>query len=217
MGSGYAGRCTTPVPPWEQAHPTSAMLPPLEYTAPPLAPPFAPSFPGPFPPPDAMSLLRSLMLALTLLAPMTVAAQTDAGKILGQIRLSDLQGRSIRLDPAERREVIINFWARWCPPCRAEIPDLVAAQARLKGHPQIIGIAIEEDAPAVAGFTRQMKVNYPIYLSGDAGMGLMRELGNQRMILPYTVAIDRQGRIVAQHSGRLSARDLETLAAAAGR
>lgn len=164
-----------------------------------------------------MVFFRPLLLAIALIVPLPAQAQHETGSTLSQVRLSDLQGRSIKLDTAERREVILNFWARWCPPCRAEIPDLVAAQARFKGRPQIIGIAIEEDAPAVAAFTRQLKVNYPIYLSGDAGMALMRDLGNQRMILPYTVAIDRQGRIAARHTGRVSAQDLETLAAAAGR
>src|SRR5678810_1302634 len=86
--------------------------------------------------------------------------------IAPQLELKDLNGRTVRLSDYRGKVVLINFWATWCPPCRAEMPDLVRLQRQHgKEGLQIIGITYPpESREQVRRFARSLKVNYPIIL-----------------------------------------------------
>src|SRR5215212_8265895 len=77
----------------------------------------------------------------------------------------DLDGREINMASLRGKVVIVNFWATWCGPCRAEIPDLVALQEKYKDTLQVIGIS-EDEAPVevVKRFAADHKVNYPVVM-----------------------------------------------------
>jgi len=117
---------------------------------------------------------------------------------------------------AERhgQPMVVNFWARWCPPCRVEIPELVALQSRKTGV-AVIGINIESDPVPVRDFAYAYDINYPILLSRAAGLDLMRSLGNSKTGLPFTVVLDRQGNIVARHTGAVTKSQLDAAVALA--
>ncbi len=109
-------------------------------------------------------------------------------------------------DIAEWREkiLVINFWATWCPPCLREIPEFVELQSELAQRDvQFVGIAIEDKQPVV-DFLNTHPVNYPILIGGDAGIALSQRLGNIVGAVPFTVIVDRRGRIVHRHPGELS-------------
>jgi thiol-disulfide isomerase/thioredoxin len=110
--------------------------------------------------------------------------------------------------------MVVNFWARWCPPCRVEIPELVALQARKTGV-AVIGINIETDPAPVRDFAYAYDINYPVLLSRGAGIDLMRSLGNSKAGLPYTVVLNRQGEIVARHTGAVTKAQLDAAVALA--
>lgn len=114
---------------------------------------------------------------------------------------------------AQARPLIVNFWARWCGPCRVEIPELVAHTER-KSAVAVVGIALESDPVAVRDFARAYDINYPVLLARGGGLDLMRALGNAKAGLPFTLALDRRGAVVASRLGLLSR---EQLAAAARR
>lgn len=123
---------------------------------------------------------------------------------------ADLKGQPQALARWRGQVVALNFWATWCPPCRAEMPEFVKVQARYGGRGfTFVGIALDEPA-AVRDFARRLGINYPILLGGAAGSALAHELGS-RGALPFSVILDREGRVVATHLGTLSEAELERL------
>jgi thiol-disulfide isomerase/thioredoxin len=106
---------------------------------------------------------------------------------------------------------VINFWATWCVPCRKEIPEFVKVQARHEGRGlQFVGIAFDQPQP-VGDFAREFRINYPLLIGGLDTMALMRESGNKAGVLPYTLILDRQGRVVKTHRGTLTEAALEAI------
>jgi len=105
--------------------------------------------------------------------------------------------------------LVVNFWASWCPPCLEEMPSLnqFHQQYQAKGV-QVMGISTE-DINALKKFEQQLKLDYPI-LAGDAeAMSLAQSLGNDRSILPFTVIIDKSGKIAQIVFGKLEKTTLE--------
>src|SRR5262249_34241037 len=73
-----------------------------------------------------------------------------------------IDDREMSLDAFKGKVTIVNFWATWCPPCRAEIPDLIALQEKYRDHLQVIGISQDEDGPAVVRkYVADHGMNYP--------------------------------------------------------
>jgi thiol-disulfide isomerase/thioredoxin len=144
------------------------------------------------------------------------ATKAPASAPLFAVTLTDAEGRTVALERYRGRPLIVNFWARWCPPCREEIPELKRIQA-VTGEQglEVLGVGIEEDHPAVLEFAKANAMNYPVLLTGSGGNALMKALGNDTLALPYTLAIDREGRIVGRKLGLMRRADLETLAGAA--
>jgi thiol-disulfide isomerase/thioredoxin len=122
--------------------------------------------------------------------------------------LYDLDNQPVLFSTHRGRPMIINFWARWCPPCRVEIPELVALQQQKTGV-DIIGINIETDPAPVRDFGRAYDINYPVLLTRAPGIELMRSLGNSKAGLPFTVVLNKQGEVVASRMGAMTRAQLE--------
>ncbi len=126
---------------------------------------------------------------------------------------ADLDGRQISSSDWKGKVVIVNFWATWCPPCRAEIPDLVALQDKYRDTLQIIGVSEDEAPPEdVKRFAAEHKVNYPVVMTSKE---LSRLFPGVRA-LPTSFIIDREGRLVQKHVGMLNAATTELEARALG-
>jgi len=122
--------------------------------------------------------------------------------------IKDLRrGRVIRLSDYKGKVLLVNFWATWCPPCRAEMPDLIKLQEEYgKRGLQIVGIAYPPEKRAeVLGFTRSIKVNYPIAL----GTREMKMLFDKSETLPLTIVIDRRGFVRERIEGILLPEEFE--------
>jgi thiol-disulfide isomerase/thioredoxin len=112
--------------------------------------------------------------------------------------LRDLDGKPLALGDARGKIVLLNFWATWCGPCRAEIPDLVDLQKRYPDKLEIIALATEEDdADEVRRFVLHSGINYRVAMAPEA---VVREYGGIAA-LPTSFVIDREGRIVQKHVG----------------
>ncbi|MHB1084773.1 MAG: TlpA family protein disulfide reductase [Thiobacillus sp.] len=154
------------------------------------------------------ALAGGVWLAQTRYAPHAPAV--SAVDALWQLGFPDLQGHHQALSQWRGQVVVLNFWASWCAPCREEMPDFAAlrAQYRPKGV-EFVGIAID-NAANVDKFLRLHPVNYPILIGEGAAHSLARQLGNSSGALPYTIVLDREGKLVLSHLGRLPRATLET-------
>ena len=129
-------------------------------------------------------------------------------------RLPNLTGGTETLEPWRGHVLVVNFWATWCAPCREEIPVFVRMQRRYGARGlQFVGIAIDRREP-VSAFQREYGMNYPVLLGNLETMELMRSTGNRAGVLPYTLFIDRRGRLVHRKLGGIKEAELETLVAA---
>lgn len=116
-----------------------------------------------------------------------------------ELVLRDTRGQTVRLSDLKGKVVLLNFWATWCVPCAAEVPELVKWQTEHsdKGL-QIIGITYPPtNASAVRRFARKNKMNYPILFGTKA----TKKLFDPSSTLPITVIIDRDGTIKGQIEG----------------
>ena len=147
------------------------------------------------------------ILLLTLYLP--CVSMADSASPLFSLTLHDLNDKQVAMAKYKGKALIVNFWARWCAPCREEIPEFIRLQAVYRNKVDILGIGLEDDAAAVQGFASQYKINYPVLLAKNEGIPLMKALGNHRGGLPFTLAIDRHGKIVYSKLGLMRKADLE--------
>lgn len=121
--------------------------------------------------------------------------------------VNDVDGK--RIDPSTwtGKVVVFNFWATWCGPCRAEIPDLVALQERYRGQLVVIGLSVDSEVPAsaVRRFALDRHVNYPVAIASSQ---VERLFGGVKTV-PSTYVADRKGRMVQLHRGLANAAQLE--------
>ncbi len=117
------------------------------------------------------------------------------------LALKDLTGASQSLAGYRGRVVVLNFWATWCEPCKKEMPDLSAIQNDYAPlGVQVIGAAGDEaaDGAKVLKFTREFKVNFPVWVGAKTEDMERFGVGS---VLPATVIIDREGKIVWREIG----------------
>ncbi len=134
----------------------------------------------------------------------------DAGRVLAAT-LPDLTGTPQTIGQWQGKVLVINFWATWCAPCLEEIPHFVRLQRRLGERGlQIVGVAID-DSDKVRTFAKQQQMNYPIVIGQLAAIELSKAAGNEGAALPYTLVLDRSGRVVSRHFGGLDESTLEPI------
>lgn len=120
---------------------------------------------------------------------------------LPEFQVTDLEGKTWRSSDLKGKVVFINYWATWCPPCRAEIPDLVALQQKYKDQILVVGVSEDEIPPdQVKAFASQYAVNYPIAMNTPE----LRKIFKGIVALPTTFVIDRDGKLVQKHVGQLN-------------
>ena len=159
-----------------------------------------------------LALLGGYWLAQTLRPePEITTARTYGGGEMINFTLPGLDGKIHSLEQWRGQVIVLNFWATWCPPCREEIPLLVALQKnRAATGLQVVSVAID-DPGAVARYSKSAGINYPVLLGGDDGLDLIARYGNRSGSLPFTVIIDRKGTIVVRKLGAFSRNEIEEL------
>ena len=167
--------------------------------------------PTPHSPPSAKSRTAGLILAalcsFLMVACCASAQAQENGNVIRLVRNPDaapefkvagLDGKPVTLADAHGKVVLLNFWATWCGPCRAEIPDLIELQTRYKDQLQIIGLTVdEEDAGTVEKVVDETGINYPVAM---APAELRIKYGGITA-LPTSFLLDSLGRVVQKHEG----------------
>lgn len=134
-----------------------------------------------------------------------------ADRALMQATMPDLAGQPQPMSQWKGKVILVNFWATWCAPCRKEIPLLVARQNELGARGlQVVGIAVDQ-VDKVKPFAAEMGINYPVLVDELQALDLSRAVGNEMGALPYTLVVDRDGRIVRTELGTLTADKLDAL------
>jgi len=128
--------------------------------------------------------------------------------VIGQQRLefgaNDLDGNFRNIKEWDGKIVFLNFWATWCPPCKKEIPAFIELQQAYGNQGfQIIGLALDNENDVIE-YAKEIGMNYPSLIVENEGVGLAKRYGNGVGVLPYTVIIDRDGKISNTFLGELS-------------
>jgi YD repeat-containing protein len=157
----------------------------------------------PAPPLPSLSMLvRFLFFALCIAISATVHADRPAelpdAAPLFAATVWDMHDRSFDLATLRGKPLVVNFWARWCGPCRVEIPHFAQARRKFKEKGlAVVGIGLEDKVDTVREFARAYEMDYTVLLAKDQGVPLLRALGNAKAGLPFTLVIDASGRVVA--------------------
>jgi len=157
----------------------------------------------------AGAALRGLLAATMLVAAGCGASAKvpQSGNVIRFVRhpdlapefaLEGLDGKPLSLGSVRGKVVLLNFWATWCGPCRAEIPDLIALQEKYAGKLQIIGLTVDEDdAGVVKEAVARTGINYPVAMTSPE----MRMKYGGIAALPTSFVLDTEGRVVQKHEG----------------
>jgi thiol-disulfide isomerase/thioredoxin len=143
-----------------------------------------------------------------VLGPLALQSQSGASELLSAA-FPDLHGKLHRLVEWRGRVVLVNFWATWCEPCRAEVPVLLKSREKYAGRGlEVVGIGLDE-AAKMQQFAVTFKISYPLLVASGNSFELLERLGNGAGALPYTVVLDRSGAIVRRKLGPLAEGDIE--------
>ncbi|HET8923452.1 MAG TPA: TlpA disulfide reductase family protein [Candidatus Acidoferrum sp.] len=115
-----------------------------------------------------------------------------------EFKLTTLDGKSVSVADFKGKVILVNFWATWCGPCRAEIPDLVELQDKYQDQLQIIGLVVDDDdQEAIKKFVVKFGINYPVAVATNE----MRIQYGGIPALPTSFVLDSEGRVVQKHEG----------------
>jgi thiol-disulfide isomerase/thioredoxin len=150
-----------------------------------------------------LALLRGRQGGLPAVRTGSVAADQKSGlvgKQLPALKLTDLDGHPVSPDQLRGRPVLLNFWATWCIPCRAEMPE-IQHEANVWGNKvAIVGVDDGEDAPTIRSFVSGIGVTYTLWRVPTSQVDSLLQAPG----LPYSVFLDKQGLIRRIFLGQMS-------------
>ncbi len=146
--------------------------------------------------------ITSIVALLALVIAINASVASDDSSLAPDFRLKDLSGGDISLSDYEGKVLYLNFWATWCPPCRAEIPDFIEFYNEFKNQGlEILGVSVDQmSTDKVLAFVKANRMNYPVAMYT---MELIEDYQPGDSI-PTTIVIDRKGMIRHKQVGMMS-------------
>ncbi|HEY0703386.1 MAG TPA: TlpA disulfide reductase family protein [Candidatus Acidoferrales bacterium] len=142
-------------------------------------------------------------------------SQSDAGHVvrfasnpqpMPAFLVNDISGNPVSTASWKGKVVLLNFWATWCPPCRAEVPMLVDLANRYKDRVQVVGVSLDDGPDEVKQFVKDEGINYPVVM---ASREIVAEYGGVPA-LPTLFVVNPDGKVVQKHEGLYSRELYET-------
>lgn len=150
------------------------------------------------------AVLGSLWIGLTrvqasAINPSGRPPSPELGYRAPDFSLETLDGETVRLSDYAGKPVLINFWATWCGPCRAEIPSLESASRQFENRAVILGVNVQESPTLVAPFVAELDMTYPVALDANASVALVYRV----RAFPTSFFVDAHGVIVQIEAGAI--------------
>jgi peroxiredoxin len=152
-----------------------------------------------------VTLLGSVWVGMTRVKPGQVnpsgrPPSPDIGYTAPDFTLLTPGGEELSLSDFRGKPVLLNFWATWCPPCRAEIPALEQASRQLEGRAVILGVDVQESPGTVQAFMEEAGITYAVVIDPDAVVAHTYRI----RAYPTTYFIDPRGVIVELYNGPMT-------------
>ncbi len=128
-----------------------------------------------------------------------VTETASEGRMAPDFSLVSTEGKTVKLSDFRGKVVVLDFWATWCPPCKAEIPDFIKLYSKYKDSGfQMLGVSVDQGGLGdVIPFMKSYGINYPILMANSR---VVSSYGGIRGI-PTTFVIDKEGKIRASYEG----------------
>ena len=130
----------------------------------------------------------------------------NIGNVISEFTLVGLDGKKLTVGK-DKKVTVINFWATWCPPCRAEFPELVSFSQKNKDTVQFYSVNLQEDEPKISAFFNKGGYSLPVLMDADGQVAKLFRI----TAIPTTIVVDADGIIRYRKSGGVTANELETI------
>ncbi len=138
-------------------------------------------------------LLLSKYVVVPLLQPKPTAEAFSQAPLFS---IQTLDGKTLSLSDLKGKGVIVNFWATWCPPCRAEIPHMIDLQKEYEGRFTFIGVAINDQEEKVNAYVLQKGINYPVAMDNGLSTLYGKLIQGGLTSVPTSFVIDKNGNVI---------------------
>jgi thiol-disulfide isomerase/thioredoxin len=135
----------------------------------------------------------------TAKGPAEVGCPADARTANLDFTMKAMDGKDSRLSDYKGKVILLNFWATWCGPCKAEIPSLVELQAQYGDDLVVLGFSVDDPVEKMRPYAAQYKINYRLLVGN--GREDVQEAFGPMYAIPVSVIIGRDGKIAKKHSG----------------
>jgi thiol-disulfide isomerase/thioredoxin len=136
------------------------------------------------------------LIVVFLLAAAVSSGAQDIGEIPPGFTAKDIAGQTVTLSALKGKVVLLDFWATWCPPCRVEVPNLIAIQREFGGKDFVlISVSLDRDLQAARTFVRDKEMDWVHIIDWEAGREIAEKYGVT--YIPSTFVINRKGQVAA--------------------
>jgi thiol-disulfide isomerase/thioredoxin len=129
----------------------------------------------------------------------SAACEADAKPANLNFTMKDLDGKDVSLSSFKGKVMLLNFWATWCGPCKAEIPGFVELQTKYKDQLVVIGYDVDDTAEKARAFAQEYKINYPVLLG--LGREDVQDAYGPIWGIPASFLISKDGKVCKRHMG----------------